>query len=401
MKLQQIIERLSAIEAEISRREEELTDEELKRMEEEVGSLKAERAAIESAAARRSALLSDIASGVEGVSVSETKNRSAAPVTVDDPRATLEYRKAFMEYCRSGVWHGVLMRGDETTTTTEAAAAIPTTVLNEVIRKMGAYGQLYSRVRKTSVKGGLSVPVLSLKPTASWITETAASERQKVSTTSVVFNYYGLECKVSQTLIASIVTLEAFETAITDVIYEAMVKALEAAIISGDGDGKPLGITADTRVTSGQKVTLSAADISDWEAWKKKVFAKLPIRYKAGAVLITNGATWEGCLDGMTDANGQPIGRVNYGITEGAQERFAGKEVIQVEDDILKSYDDASAGDVIAILMNLSDYCVNSNMQLTMYRYKDEDKNEIIDKAIMVADGKLLDASGVILVKKG
>ena len=127
----------------------------------------------------------------------------------------------------------------------------------------------------------------------------------------------------------------------------------------------------------------------------------MPIAYKAKASFIMASGTWEGYIDGMVDQNGQPIGRVNYGITDGIQERFGGKEVIQVEDNIITPYDDAAAGDVVAIFMPLNDYCINSNMQLTMRRYFDEDKNEWVDKAILVADGKILDPNGVILVLKG
>jgi HK97 family phage major capsid protein len=111
--------------------------------------------------------------------------------------------------------------------------------------------------------------------------------------------------------------------------------------------------------------------------------------------------TFEGYIDGMVDANGQPIGRINYGITDGAQERFGGKEVIQVEDDVVANYDDATVGDVVAVYCNLNNYAINSNMQLTMFRYFWQPTNEWIDKAILICDGKLLDPNGVVIVKKG
>ena len=38
---------------------------------------------------------------------------------------------------------------------------------------------------------------------------------------------------------------------------------------------------------------------------------------------------------------------------------------------------------------------------MNMLRYTDNDLNQIIDKAILVADGKLADANGVLLIKKG
>jgi HK97 family phage major capsid protein len=127
----------------------------------------------------------------------------------------------------------------------------------------------------------------------------------------------------------------------------------------------------------------------------------MPLAYKAGAAFLMASGTFEGYIDGMVDANGQPVGRVNYGITDGPQERFGGKEVIQVEDDIISPYDDAAVGDVVAIYCNLRNYGFNSNMQMTMFRYFDHDTNEWVDKAILIADGKLIDPNGVVIVKKG
>lgn len=401
--IQEIIARLAEIRADIETRGDAITAEELSGYEAEIQSLTEQRSQLENAAQRRQQMLNSIAAGTQGVVLDTPGSQrgaqgAAAPV---DPYGTTEYRQAFMEYCRTGAISPIL-RADQVTTTTDISAAVPTTILNEVIRKLGSYGQLFSRVRKTAVKGGMSVPILSIKPVATWITETTSSNRQKLqANTSVTFNYYGLECKISQSLIATIVGLEAFESAITDLIVEAMVAKMEEGIVKGTGTGQMLGVTVDTRVPAENKVTITAANFGKWDAWKKQVFAKMPIKYKAKASFVMAAGTWEGYIDGMVDQHGQPIGRVNYGITDGIQERFGGKEVIQVEDDIITPYDDAAAGDVIAIFMPLGDYCINSNMQLTMRRYFDEDKNEWVDKAILVADGKILDPNGVILVLKG
>lgn len=291
---------------------------------------------------------------------------------VEDKHATLEYRKAFMNFCVSGTISPEL-RADATTSTGDISAVIPSTILNEVIKKVTSYGQIFSGVRKLNVKGGLTIPVLSLKPTASWIGETTPSSRQKVqANTNISFSYYGLECKVSTSLLSDTVRLDGFENVITDLIVEAMAKSLDLGILSGDGVGKPLGITVDARVPATQKVTLSAVDFVDWAAWKKKVFARMPLSYKGGANFYMASGTFEGYIDGMTDSNGQPIGRINYGISNGPQESFGGKPVVQVEDDIIANYDDAVVGDVVGVYCNLNNYGFNSNMQMLMYRYFDQ-----------------------------
>jgi HK97 family phage major capsid protein len=336
--------------------------------------------------------------GTFGLGNQQQQHRSDEP---EDRFSSLEYRKAFMRFAQTGEIMPEL-RANATTTTGDISAVVPTTILNEVIRKVTAYGQVFNRVRKLNVKGGLTIPILSLKPVATWIGETTVSDKQKVqANTNIAFSYYGLECKVSTSLLADTVSLAGFENTLVDLIVEAMVKALDFAILKGNGTGKALGITADTRVPAAQIVTLSTADFANWASWKKKVFAKMPLSYKAGAAFLMASGTFEGYIDGMVDGHGQPIGRVNYGITNGPQERFGGKEVIQVEDDIIAPYDDAAVGDVVAVYVDLKNYGFNSNMQMTMFRYFDHDTNEWVDKAVLIADGKLIDPNGVVIVKKG
>lgn len=319
----------------------------------------------------------------------------------EDIYATKEYRNAFMKFAKSGEVTPEL-RANAMTTTADISAVIPTTILNEVIKKITVYGQVFNRVRKLNIKGGIEIPILSLKPVANWIGEATPSDKQKVEAkTKLTFSYYGLECKVSTSLLADTVSLAGFETTITDLIVEAMVKAVDLAVVKGDGTGKPMGIINDTRIPTAQVVTMSAADFTEWSAWKKKIFAKMPLAYKAGASFLMASGTFEGYIDGMVDGNKQPIGRINYGITDGPQERFGGKEVIEVEDDVLPPYDDAATGDVVAIYCNLKNYGFNSNMQMVMFRYFDHDTNEWVDKAVLIADGKLIDPNGVVVIKKG
>lgn len=325
-----------------------------------------------------------------------------------------EYRTAFMNFVCRGVpipaEFKAEKRNDAWTTTSDASAVIPTTILNEMVVKMTTYGNLYQRVRKLNVQGGVNIPILSLKPTATWITADAhasESDKQKIqANTSVSFSYYGLECKVAQTLLASVVTLEMFQSMFVTLAVEAIAKALDIAIIAGTGSthNQPVGITADTRVPNTQIVTMSVADVAKWDEWKKKVFAKIPAAYRNGTFIMAQG-TFDGYIDGMVDGNGQPIGRVNYGIDNGETYRFGGKEVLIVESDVIKDWDSAtghaSTGDVIAVFCNLNNYAINSNLEMQTVKWVDHNTNEVCNKVIMICDGKLVDPNGVVIVKKG
>ena len=240
---------------------------------------------------------------------------------------------------------------------------------------------------------------MSLVPTATWVDEDTVPDTQKGDAkNSVVFSYYQVEARFAQTLLQNIVSLDAFNAMFVDFATEAIVKAVEAAIIKGDGNAKPLGILNDTRVAAAQKLTLASANMN-WEGWHS-IKAKMKKAYRNG-VFIMNQATFDEKIDGMVDSNGQPIARVNYGINGEETYRFMGKEVLTVEDDLLPDYSTAASGDVFAIFVDLSKYAVNTNQAMTIEKWYDPLTKKHYTDGSMICDGKLLDPYGVLLVKKG
>ena len=346
----------------------------------------------------------DVAAGIQAGTVEARGIESIARLEKAesrdvDPHDTMEYRRAFMEYVTRGKKSDVLeFRADETTLPSDIGAVIPTTILNRIVEKMEETGRIWSRVTKTSIQGGVEIPVSTAKPTAVWLAAGQMAEKQKkVVNAKISFSYHKLQVRVAVELVAGTVALPVFEATVADNIAEAMVKALDAAIISGTGTGQPLGI-ANHNVPSSRVVTLSPEEFGKYETWPA-VFAKVPRSYRSGVALIMNDADWHKYIVGMTDTTGQPIARVNYGLDGTIEERFLGREVIAVED-LLPSIDEADAGEVVGILVRLSDYMVNSNMAITYRRYFDENTDEWISKATMIADGKLADPNGVVLIKK-
>lgn len=318
-----------------------------------------------------------------------------------------EYQEAFMNLVCSGekipekFQTAIKAKLHNTVTAvTDTTAVIPTTTLREIIREMKTSGELYSRVRKTNVQGGLDIPILTLKPEANWFTDGSASEEQKLTAdTKVSFSYYGLECKIAQTLIANVTNFAEFTELFVPLAVEAIMTALDKGILSGTGSGQMTGVTKDSRVPSANVIEMTEADVASWVAWKKKVFAKMKKAYRNGIFIMAQG-TFDANIDGMVDTAGQPIARVNYGITEGEAYRFGGKEVLTVEEDVLGAFDAATAGDVFAVFMNPSDYIINSNLQMRVDKWRDNDNNQEKVKVTMVCDGKITDANGVLILKK-
>lgn len=318
----------------------------------------------------------------------------------------LEYRKAFMKCVLAGeaIPDDIIpaeQRSAATTLTTDVGVLIPQTVLNKIVENLKFYGNIFSRVTMTNIKGGVSIPKSSAKPTASWVAEGKVADKQKKTVDGhITFAYHKLQCRVAVSLEADTTTLSVFESTVIDNVTEAMIVALEEAILNGTGSGQPLGITKDTDIQSTQKIAVAENEIGSWATWSK-IFSKIPLKKKMGTVLIVNNETYEGEIAGMVDANGQPVARTNYGLDGKETYRFKGKEVIPVEEH-LPTFADVAADStaVWGVLVNLKDYMLNSNLQMAIKRYFDEDTDEKITKATTLVDGKLADTQGVILLTK-
>ena len=331
---------------------------------------------------------------------------SAQPAQRGHVLESMEYRNAFMAYVQKGTAIPAELRAGNAISTNDTGAAIPMTIMNEVINTVRKrYGNLYSKVRKTNVAGGVKYPIGALKASFKWINESTVSPRQKVDQlASVVFEYNTAEIRIAQTFLANLLTLSAFEAELTKIIAIAYLQAMDAGIVNGTGDGQMLGILNDARVTN--TITMTAADMSDWTKWRKNFFAKLPLGYRAGEFIFA-ASTVDAYLETMADNNNNPIFRqatgleVNDGDATNPNGRFFGRDISLVEEDILPDFDTANSSDVIGIFWQPEEYAINENFGFTMRRYFDEETNEWVDKALVVVDGKVLNPTGFYKIVKG
>jgi HK97 family phage major capsid protein len=325
----------------------------------------------------------------------------------EDFTSTLEYRKAFKKYVQSeGTDMPAELRAGDVTSTADTGAAIPMTVMNEVINTVRKrYGNLYSKVTKTAIQGGVEVPVGSLQATFKWIKEGTVSPRQKAGELEPIsFKYNTAEIRVAQSFLSQIVTLSAFEAKLTEIIAIAYLQAMDYGIINGSGKGSMLGILNDPRVTN--TITMTAAEINNWTKWRTKFFKNLPLGYRSGSFIFPV-STVDEYLETMADSNNNPVFRqtadlvVNDGDAINPNGRFFGREISLVEPDIIADFDSASAGDVIGIYWQPEEYAINENFGFTMRRYFDEETNEWVDKALVVVDGKTVNPTGFYKIIKG
>lgn len=306
----------------------------------------------------------------------------------DDPTNSMEYRRAFMNYVLNGTRIHPMNAGTAVTTTTEGGAVIPTVLVDRIIEKILASGMILPRVTQTAYKGGVSIPVSLVKPTAEWVAEGSDATGAKLDVKSanmITFSYYKLKCKVAITLEMDVMSISAFENMIVNNVSEAMTYALENAIINGTGSGQPTGILA-AKVADGQAVITAKAGEYGYKDLINCEKA-LPLAYENGAVWLMNKKTFMD-IEGMVDSAGQPIARINYGISGAPERTILGRTVV------LNDYMPSTG--VVAALFNMEDYILNTNLGLTVKTYEDNETDDQVTKAIMLVDGKVVDNSSLV-----
>lgn len=327
-----------------------------------------------------------------GTMTTRTAGQPAKKTNVFDSE---EYRQAFMNYVCRGEKIPQEFRSDEVTATTDIGALVPSVTLNKIIEKLEAYGMILPLVTRTAYKTGLSIPTSNVKPEATWVAEGAGSDKQKKTLSgTITFSHFKLRCAVAVTLETENMAYSAFETTLVNNVVEAMAKALEKAIISGTGVGQPTGILKED--AKGTKIEVSKIDYKTLV----NAEAELPMEYESGAVWCMTKKTFMAFI-GMTDTNGQPIARVNYGFGGKAERSLLGRTVVLTN--YLENFcDTLGAGKTFAFLYNFADYTLNTNFQVGMKTYEDNDTDDIVRKSIMVCDGKpVIYDSLVKLVKQG
>lgn len=322
-----------------------------------------------------------------------------APDSADDMYNTLEYRGAFMQNMLSNTPIPAKFRNEnQTTTSTTAGSIVPTTLYQKIVVKLEEYGEIYARVFKTFFPTALVIPTASVKPVATWVDEEAGSDRQKLTTDKLQFSGYKLECKVSLSLFMSVTSLEIFEEQFINLIAEAMYIALEGKIVAGSGNGCPKGVIVETPVT-GQALQIAAGangkltyqTILDMEA-------ALPAAYKKAVWLMTKKTFMS--FMGIVDDNGQPIARINAGLSD-AQEYVLNGRHVTLTDGYMGSFaPTVSADTIVAALFDLGFYDLNEVMGIMMKRYIDDDTDEVILKAVMLVDGKVIDKNSLVTLTK-
>ena len=350
--------------------------------------------------------------------------RGATPANTD-PLSTIEYRTAFMNFVQKGerseaLAVGYTKRANAEQVSTDLGLLLPNTIVQEVIKGVEkVYGQIYSRVKHTSVKGGVQYLLGEFSAKVVWNgtagtdTEHGVSETQKYGSVTpyVQFSYHIGEIRIAQSLLETILTVEAFEKELIATLIEAYVQEMDVMIFEGKGTGQPTGIF--TEIAKGEGVStiptaniidVTAEEMADWAMLKKKLFSKIPLSMrKLKPEFVMTAATWEANIDVLVDKNNNPVAReITNPVTGDETCRFYGKEVVLVEEGTsIKNFDDAANGEYFGVYwVPGKAYAVNTNMAFGYKQYTNEDTNQKITKALFIVDGKPLDTKYLYLLRK-
>lgn len=289
----------------------------------------------------------------------------------------IKYRNAFMEYVLRSTPIPAELRADANTLTSDAATVIPTQLVNQIIEKFDHVGMILPLITKTSYKAGVEIPTSTVKPVASWVSEGAGSDRQKKTTGKIVFSYFKLRCEISMTMEVGTMALSSFEAKFVENVTKAMVYAIENAVINGTGTGQPKGILAENGVEI-PTAALTYGKLVECES-------AIPVEYETGAKWCMNKKTF-GQVLALTDLQGQPIARVNYGIGGQPERTILGRDVV------ISPY----VADNQTFIFDFADYVLNTIYDMGISKKQDWETEDLLTKAVMSVDGKVVDAGSLI-----
>ena len=398
--------------------EEAETDEEKAAVDEEIEKLEAEKKEAEEKIGALEREVEELETELAGIEEGQKDQRKDGKVDMSKQfgRDSMEYRTAFRDYIQTGKINKDILEFDQRTdavsTSSDLGVLLPETVVQEIIKGVGeVHGQLYDRVRKTNLKGGVKYPIGSFTATFNRITESTKSDRQDPGgvTGYVAFGYKIGEIRLARTLLQAVLSVPVFEQEFAKCVAEAYVKAMDIEIMSGaEANNQCVGILTEaaavgSRIPATNIIEMSPNDVADWTKWQSKLFAKIPLGMRReNPQFAMTAATYEANIKTLKDKNDRPVYAETFNPVDGTERAtFKGKEVVFVENDCLKDFDTATAGQFFGMYwVPEKAYAINSNLEFTVVDYFDHETNQYVKKALVINDGKVLDGEYIYLLKK-
>jgi len=271
--LKKIVEKLES--------SDDMTDEEISELEEKAAKLEAEKRSLITKAEKRKETLEKIKRNSTGYDVETAEEgKEERNMNEENIRSSKEYRSAFLKRLQ----RKDLTEAEEralTTASSSVGAAIPTITQNLIIEKVFQVAPLLNEITLLRVDGNVTFAVESTVNDAKLHTEGATITESGDVLIPVSLGQYEVNKYITISKSVSKMSIDAFETWITNMLGKMIAKAITNLIINGTGSSQPKGI--DKAATWGEKNSVTVA--------------------KTGSLSEANVLTLVGLLNGGYDAN--------------------------------------------------------------------------------------------------
>ena len=196
-------------------------------------------------------------------------------------------------------------RADVFNAASDSLAVLPTSTLNEVVKKARTEGGLLAEVRAFAMPTKIAIPVGTPANKAEWHVEGAEVEGEKAVTTSVVFDGHELIKVFSISAKTRTMSIAAFETYLAEELTACVMEAIADGLVNGTGLGQGTGLESGITWAAGTNLVEATTAIaySDVVA----TIAALKRGYAKGAKWAMNNSTLYTTFYGMLDSNKRPI----------------------------------------------------------------------------------------------
>lgn len=255
------------------------------------------------------------------------KDGASVEAVKGDVYASAEYRSAFYKSLMgkelTAVERGALnrayeleKRSDAYTTSGNTPVIIPTTTLNEVVKKARTMGGLMAEVRAFNVPSKIAVPVATPASKAVWNTEGADVATEQPSIAQVTFDGNEIIKVFSISAKVKTMSIDAFEAYLTEELTNCVMECLADGIVNGTGAGQGTGLEKGITWNEGTNLlTTTALTFQNITT----VISKLKRGYSKGAKFAMNNATLYNSVYGLMDGNKRPV------FVQNAQDDSVGK----------------------------------------------------------------------------
>ena len=217
-----------------------------------------------------------------------------------------EVRSAFFNKCKSIM--EAQSRGEGITTITDTQIAVPESVNPELTMYMKDVSPLINELDFTASIADINFKESDAIVTAKWTkagNELNAMSDQKLTIDKEYWiRGHVLSTRIRISDLAACQTMKDFFTKLVQVVGTAMVEQINYATVQGTGEGMPLGIVNDERVTNVIEVT--EEDFNNFDTWIG-FDDIIGSHYKVNTKMLMNPATFS-ALKKLKDGNNSYLG---------------------------------------------------------------------------------------------